>query len=270
MKALALLLAPLLASPALAADKAGCKDHPLVPIRMPGYSIQDCKSEEFGAFEFQATKGKRPSYEGRTTFLTYRVDDRKQEPSSAAVVRNYENAVTQAGGTILDHAAWWTNGKLTSAGREAWIQAEKGNGLIWLRVVEKEAMRQYVQADAAALSSGLAGAGHVAVYGILFDTGSAVVKPESRPALVEIAKLLAQTPSLKLEVVGHTDMTGGLDANMKLSQARAESVVKALAGEHGVAAGRLRAFGVGPLAPVATNDSDEGRAKNRRVELVKE
>ncbi len=265
------LLASLLASgSALAADKAGCKDHPLVPDRMPGYSIQDCKSEEFGVLEFEASKGKRPRYEGRTTLVTYRVDDRKQEPSPAAVVRNYENAVTQAGGTVLDHSSWWTIGKLASGEREAWVQASKGNGLIWLRVVEKEAMKQYVQADAAAMSSGLAATGHVALYGIFFDTGSAVVKPESRPALEEIAKLLAQAPALKLEVVGHTDMTGGLEANMKLSQARAESVVKALTTAHGVAPARLKAFGVGPLAPVATNDSDEGRAKNRRVELVKE
>ncbi len=270
MKTLALLLAPLLASTALAADKAGCKDHPLVPNRMPGYSIQDCKSEEFGVFQFESTRGKRPSYEGRTTFITYRVDDRKQEPSPAAVVRNYENAVTQAGGTILDHAPFWTIGKLSSGGREAWIQAMKGNGLVWLRVVEKETMKQYVQADAAAMSSGLAATGHVALYGIFFDTGSAVVKPESRPALEEIAKLLAQAPALRLEVVGHTDMTGGLEPNMKLSQARAEAVVKALTGEHGVAGVRLKAFGVGPLAPVATNDTDDGRAKNRRVELVKE
>jgi outer membrane protein OmpA-like peptidoglycan-associated protein len=271
MKTLALLLAPLLASSALAADKAGCKDHPLVPNRMPGYSIQECKSEEFGVFQFESTsRGKRPSYEGRTTVIRYRVDDRKQEPSPAAVVRNYENAITQAGGTVLDHSAFWTIGKLSSGGRDAWIQAMKGNGLIWLRVVEKEAMKQYVQADAAAMSSGLAATGHVALYGIFFDTGSAVVKPESRPALEEIAKLLASAPALKLEVVGHTDMTGGLDANMKLSQVRAESVVKALTTDHGVAATRLRAFGVGPLAPVATNDSDDGRAKNRRVELVKE
>lgn len=161
-------------------------------------------------------------------------------------------------------------GKILAGGKEAVVQVEKGNGLIWLRIVEKEAMKQYVEADAKAMSGDLASTGHVAVYGIFFDTGSAEVKPESKPALTEIAKLLAQTPALKLEVVGHTDMTGGLDSNMKLSQARAESVVKALTAEHGVAAGRLKPFGVGPLAPVASNDSEEGRAKNRRVELVKE
>jgi outer membrane protein OmpA-like peptidoglycan-associated protein len=111
---------------------------------------------------------------------------------------------------------------------------------------------------------------HVAVYGIHFDTDRSEVRPDSRPALEEIAKLLAQNPGLQLLVVGHTDMTGSMDANRKLSQARAESVVRALVSQHGVSESRLKGYGVGPLAPVATNDTEEGRAKNRRVELVKE
>ena len=86
----------------------------------------------------------------------------------------------------------------------------------------------------------------------------------------EIAKLLKQTPSLKLRVVGHTDGTGALDANMKLSQARGEAVVQALVGQYGIATSRLKGYGVGPLAPVASNATEEGRGKNRRVELVQE
>ncbi len=272
MKAITILLAStLLATPALAADKAGCKDHRLFPTRMPGYSIQDCKGEEFGVFGFFLPRGKKNPVEGRTTFITYRIDNRKDEQSGLAVIRNYQNAIAKAGGTVLEiDPQRWVNAKVSSNGREVWVQVEKGNGLIWMSLVEKEAMKQHVQADAAAMAGDLSSTGHVAVYGIFFDTGSAEVKPESRLALQEIAKLLARTPALKLEVVGHTDMTGGLDANMKLSQARAEAVVKALTGEHGVAGPRLKPFGVGPLAPVASNDSDEGRARNRRVELVKE
>ena len=110
----------------------------------------------------------------------------------------------------------------------------------------------------------------VPVYGITFDTNKAEVKPESTPSLEQIARLLKQDPALRLKVVGHTDMVGALDANMKLSQARAEAVVQALVSQHGIAVARLKGFGVGPLAPVASNDSEEGRARNRRVEIVKE
>ena len=109
----------------------------------------------------------------------------------------------------------------------------------------------------------------MAVYGIYFDTGKATLKPESDAALAEIAKLLTADTALKLNVVGHTDNAGSLDANMKLSQARAEAVAKALTRRHGIAASRLKSFGVASLAPVASNDSEDGRAKNRRVELVK-
>jgi outer membrane protein OmpA-like peptidoglycan-associated protein len=95
------------------------------------------------------------------------------------------------------------------------------------------------------------------------------VKPESEPALAEIAKLLAADPKLALRVVGHTDSVGKLEDNQRLSQARAEAVLAVLTGKHGIAPARLTAHGVGPLAPVASNDAEEGRAKNRRVELVK-
>jgi outer membrane protein OmpA-like peptidoglycan-associated protein len=265
-------IALLAAVPALAqTDKAGCKDHALFPTRMPGYVIESCKVEEFGVYEFFTTKPPKIPIEGRFTFVTYAVTDRKAEPSAIAVVRNYENAIRKVGGTILQSVPnWWVNGKVVKDGREAWAQAEKGNGKIWLRIVEKQGMQQHVVADAAALASDLRSSGHVAVYGITFDTNKAELKPESTPSLEQIAKLLKQDPALKLKVVGHTDMVGALDANMKLSQARAEAVVQALVTQHGIAAARLKGFGVGPLAPVASNDSDEGRAKNRRVEIVKE
>lgn len=136
-------------------------------------------------------------------------------------------------------------------------------------MIEKVAMKQQVVADAAALSNDLRASGHVAVYGIYFDTGKAVVKPESRPALDEVARMLAADTSLKLWVVGHTDWVGKVDDNLRLAQARAEAVVADLVGSHGVQAARLKGYGVGPLAPVAGNDDEAGRARNRRVDLVK-
>jgi OmpA-OmpF porin, OOP family len=127
-----------------------------------------------------------------------------------------------------------------------------------------------VVANAAALSTGINGVGHIVVNGILFDTGKADVKPESDPARQEVAKLLKGHPALKVYVVGHTDNVGGLAANMDLSKRRAAAVVLSLTTKYGVSAAQLQSFGAGPYAPVVSNDAAEGRALNRRVELVKQ
>ena len=109
-----------------------------------------------------------------------------------------------------------------------------------------------------------------ALYGIHFDTNRAELKPESDGALQEIAKLLKQEATLRLLVVGHTDNVGGFDANLALSERRAAAVFEALTSRYGIAPARLRAVGVGMAAPVAHNDTENGRAKNRRVELVRQ
>jgi OOP family OmpA-OmpF porin len=122
--------------------------------------------------------------------------------------------------------------------------------------------------DAQAMAVDIGKVGHVALYGIYFDTGKATLKQNSSAALDEIAKLLKREPALKLHVVGHTDNVGALEANMTLSKQRAEAVVSALVTNYHIATARLIGNGVGPLAPVASNTSEDGRAKNRRVELV--
>ena len=272
-RTLALSLAALALSTGAAAtpDRTGCADHPLIPTRMPDYFLSDCQSRAFDAYDFFVAKGPKHREEGKFTFLTYSIERGRAEQSGLAVVRNYESAILKIGGTVAaSDPQRWVNGKVVVDGREAWVQAEKGNGKIWLRIVEKAPMAQHIVADAAAFANDLKATGHVAVYGILFDTGKAVVKPESRPALEEVAKLLKSDPALRLWVVGHTDAVGKVDDNMRLATARAEAVTAELAGAHGVAAARLKGFGVGPLAPVAGNDSEDGRAKNRRVELVRQ
>lgn len=254
------------------ADKAGCTDHPLFPTRMPDYRIEACKTEEFGRYEFFTRKPPKTAVEGTFTFITYAyTGPRTSEPSGLAVVRNYENAARGVGATIQQSdPVRWVNGSIVKDGREAWFQAEKGNGKIWLRIVEKTAMVQHVVADAAAFREGIRATGHFAVYGIFFDSDRADVKPESAQAIAEIATLLKGDPALKVHLVGHTDNTGTVEHNLELSRKRAQAVLQALVAGHGIAAARLRADGCGPLAPVASNDSEEGRAKNRRVELVKQ
>ncbi len=120
------------------------------------------------------------------------------------------------------------------------------------------------------LQKGLADEGKIALYGIYFDTGRAEVKPESKGQLDEMAKLLNGDKSLKVVIVGHTDNQGSADANVALSQRRADAVVAALVSTYKVDAARLRARGVASFAPVATNRTEVGRAKNRRVELVEQ
>jgi len=254
------------------ADFKGCQDHPLFPTRMPDYRIGNCKVQDFGFYDFFVTKGPKISVEGKFTFIIYDfTGPRTNEPSGLAVVRNYENAIQQAGGTILQSVKdRWVNGKIVKDGQETWVQAEKGNGQIWLTIVEKKEMEQHIMADATALGNDIRSKGHVAVYGILFDTGKSVIKPESAPAIAEIGKLLNADPGLKVYVVGHTDNVGSVESNLKLSQERAQAVLQSLVSEHGVAAARLRAYGCGQFAPVASNDSEDGRAKNRRVEIVKQ
>ncbi|WP_295523316.1 OmpA family protein [uncultured Pseudacidovorax sp.] len=136
-------------------------------------------------------------------------------------------------------------------------------------VIEVGAMKQnMVTVSAGDMSKAIAATGRVALYGILFDTAKADIKPESKAALDEIAKLLKAEPALKLRVVGHTDNQGTLESNIALSKRRAEAVNAALVGQYAIAANRLAAYGVADLAPVASNAAEDGRAKNRRVELV--
>jgi outer membrane protein OmpA-like peptidoglycan-associated protein len=131
-------------------------------------------------------------------------------------------------------------------------------------------MAQEVTASAEIFQTGLNASGHVEVPGIFFDSGKSVLKPESETAVAEIAKLLKADPGLKVYVVGHTDNEGGVDSNIKLSKDRAEAVLQALVRGHGIAQDRLRAHGCGQFAPVTSNDTEDGKAKNRRVELVKQ
>lgn len=252
-------------------DERGCNDHPLL-TRMPGYWIGNCKLRQFDAYDFFNGKAKPIHVEGQFTWIFYLPDrNLTSKPSDLQILRNFQNALTRQGAKLVAE----TKGKevfhLNKDGKDIWIEVgAEFTGKYSLTIVQKEGMAQDIVADAAAMGSDLRATGHIALYGIYFDTNKSEVKPDSKPALDEIAKLLKQDPGLKLKVVGHTDGTGIQDANMKLSQARGEAVVRALVGQYGIAAARLKGYGVGPLAPVASNDTDEGRAKNRRVELVKQ
>jgi len=252
-------------------DDAGCKDHPLF-TRMPDSWIHGCTQKEFDAYTFKIEQGKTAQVEGKLWKISYYPQATlKSKSSELQILRNFENAAKKLGGTLLYAEKTKETLRLTKDGKEVWVEVTaEFTGKYGLTIVEKKAMAQDIVANADAFSNDLKTTGHTAVYGIYFDTGKSEIKPESEQAIGEIAKLLKSDGSLKVYVVGHTDNVGGLEANMKLSQGRADAVMQALIRNHGIVATRLKSYGDGPYAPVASNDTEEGRAKNRRVELVKQ
>jgi len=193
-------------------------------------------------------------------------------PGELKIRRNIQEALKEIGGNVVfdDDFNRASTIVLQKDGKETWIEVRSLDKMYRLTTVEKQAMQQEVVASAEVMGNDIHATGHVSVYGIYFDTAKSDIKPESDAAIAEIAKLLQNNAALKLYVVGHTDNVGSFDANMQLSRNRAESVIKELVAKHRIAADRLKPHGVSSLAPVASNDTEDGKQKNRRVELVKQ
>ena len=253
-------------------DLEGSKDHPLL-TRMPNFYIYQYEEKEFDAYQyFKDSKGKSMPVEGHTYVIRYYIQQGAKVPSEEQILNNYINAIKNIGGTLVYKE--WLNAYLTMKkdNKVTWIRVNPGGGgkEYYLTIIEEQPMQQDVIADAHAMAQDIGTTGHVAVYGIYFDFDKAEIKPESDPALKEIVKLLQKNATLKLYVVGHTDNVGELNYNMKLSRRRADAVVKKLVSDYGISANRLQSHGVGPLAPISTNKTEEGQALNRRLELVEQ
>lgn len=282
-------------------DVPGARDYPGIGrfggSVVTGYDVKDFDAARMQAAPFKdgkATDARR--IEGRVTRIAYRTG---AGPSILEVSRNFETQLAKAGfetlvacdtdacGGIpfseaidaLPMPQMWVDGfnfryfagRKAEAGRETYaaVVVSENNGEITaqLTVAVTGAIADKM-VDAAAMAKGLGESGHIALYGIYFDTDKTVVKPQSKPTLDEIAKLLRAQPALNVVIVGHTDSQGAYDYNMSLSQRRAAAVAAALVSGYGIAQARLRTAGVGYLAPVGSNASEDGRALNRRVELV--
>ena len=193
-------------------------------------------------------------------------------------MRNYANAIRSNGGTVIyegapqDAGCAENNGlnmvvgKAVKDGNELWVEVVSlGGDDYYLTVVLQELMKQDVTASS--MFEALNRDGHIALY-INFDTGKSIIRDESKPVIEQIVQMLTENPNLKIGVEGHTDNVGTPASNKTLSEARAKSVVSAIVG-HGIAAERLSPSGYGQDKPIADNNTEEGRAQNRRVELVR-
>jgi len=249
-------------------DKQGCKDLPYLS-RFPGSQLGNCSHSEDDTLQFWVTvngKDQQKTVEGKVDKLFYNYPQTASRPQ---LIRNFNTALTTAGYKKVYDSGVSGDSTWNKAG--LWIFVSiSGAPHYEVYTVQEVNLTQDVVATATELSSGIVGTGHAVVPGILFDTGKADLKPDSSKALDELAKLLGEHVDWRIYVVGHTDNVGQLAANMDLSKRRAEAVVQTLMAHYHVAAARLGSFGAGPYAPVASNDSEEGRTRNRRVEIVKQ
>ena len=294
IRSLCALVAVAALAPDARAQQRPTADHPLVKAyagsRIRGGSIKQFDEQTLVVGRSTTTPKdiKLQRLEGKVTIVEY---DDPRDRSSLERMRNYELALRQGGFQVVYACGKEECGpethiptlgyyprdrymvaKLARPAGDVWVAVSVDAGP-WtkLYVVESKPMETgMVKVTADALNNDITREGRAAVYGILFETGKADLKPESSEALKEIAALLQKNPAMRLHVVGHTDNVGTLASNMDLSARRAAAAVRALTTTYGIAAARLQSSGVGPLSPVASNKTEDGRAKNRRVELVEQ
>jgi OmpA-OmpF porin, OOP family len=247
-------------------DAEGCTDSPLVS-RFPGSVIHSCERKEFDQFDFPLPDDKDGNAAAKHVEGELRTWDvaTREGMSELQVYRNFETALKRAG-FVIDYPKSPT--EITAHKGGTWLYIDNKGTFYYQTIVTSQEMKQELVADASSLKSEIDKTGHVAVYGIHFETGKAAIQPDSEETLKQVVALLQGSPDLKLRVEGHTDNQGAAAANMVLSEKRAQAVVAWLSA-HGIAASRLSAQGFGQTKPVADNASEPGRAKNRRVELAK-
>lgn len=299
-----LLLPTLLA--AQAKDIPYSQDHPAVS-RFAGSVIRFYDQKNFDAYSLRLgpidrgkeATAKNQNLEGTITRIIY------QSPKTNSVLeifRNYEQALLKSNYEPLykcdlgfcgtGFSGSYPSGSMghvrgfTEQQRYLAMQHTDENGTLYvaifmvmthdgpvtrLDVVEVKPMKTgQVTVQAAELKTDFEKTGKAVLQQVYFESGKAILSPESGPALEEAAKFLKGNPALKIFVVGHTDNDGGFDFNQQLSQQRAQAVVDALTKTHDIAANRMIAKGVSYLCPESSNDTDTGKAKNRRVELVQQ
>jgi outer membrane protein OmpA-like peptidoglycan-associated protein len=254
--------------------------------------VKKDSQKDFDNYPFATGEKTLHFVDGKTFHVSLQDVKRKSSTDLDALViqRNYQNAITAAGGVkvfdgqidrnaynALDQSDTARLGHVSSkrqtyvirrADAEVWIQVSCIVGRCDLAVAQKGEMKQTVGLiPASEMKAALDKNGHVALY-INFDVDKASIRPESEPIIAEIVKLLEENPGLKIRIEGHTDNTGSAAHNQTLSEKRAAAVYGSLLAK-GIAQSRLQSAGFGASKPIADNATEEGKAKNRRVEIVK-
>jgi OmpA-OmpF porin, OOP family len=267
----------LLVTPAIKAQDSEFKDTQWFS-GMPNFAIYDGEDIEFDSYNF--FNGKNcTTVEGKKFKRVYSLKEDAEKSSVIQISRNYANAVRNMGGTVIFEGApqnaecaernglQMVIGKVVKDGNEMWVEVSPGvdGNDYYLTIVVKELMKQVVTASD--MFDALNRDGRIALY-INFDTGKSIITDESKPVIQQIVQMLKANADLKLSIEGHTDNAGNPASNKTLSEERARSVTAAIVSQ-GIAAERLNSSGYGQDKPIADNNTEEGRAKNRRVELVK-
>ena len=260
---------------AVALSKA--EEHPVIKS-IPGFQLVSTQSrtKNYAPYQFRVVKkgkkAERVEKKGKYWHLRYVIKDAKgkidRSVSREEIVQNYKEAAIEKGGDILYEGGYLLTFTLTREdGGKTWAFLSAGDGYYNLYIIDEAAFKKQLTFDAEEMKKVLDEEGHVAIYGIHFDVDRAVLKLGAEKVLIEMVKLMKNNPDLKIEIQGHTDNTGSADHNLDLSTRRAETVKKFLL-LYGVDGLRMAPKGYGEEKPVATNDTEEGRAMNRRVELI--
>lgn len=247
-------------------DAEGCKDSPII-TRMPGSTIHSCENKEYEQVKMPVGKNKDGEVTEKTLAGEFHSWDygTREGVSEIQVFRNFETALKQAGMKIVYEDS---PGTITANKGDTWYWLQNSGSYYYQTLLTVKSMQQEVTADASSIADELSKSGHIALYGIHFETAKATILPDSETVLAEVAKMLQQNRDVKVSIEGHTDNVGSAAANQTLSEKRAQAVVAWLS-SHGIEGSRLQAKGWGASKPVDDNATEDGRAKNRRVELVK-
>ena len=255
-------------------DAEGTKDHPMFPNRMTNYFISESKNN-FDAVDFNTAPGgsKIITKEGTKTKIRYdfNTESGQSKPSALQILRNYESAAKKIGGETVYLNAGEVTGvfKIIKTNSEVWVKVETGgndnNDFYELTILEIEAMKQEITSND--ILTALNTDGRIALY-INFETGKSDIKQESQKNIDQIVEMLKSNPTLKISIEGHTDNVGNLLSNQTLSENRAKAIMNAIISK-GIDKLRLSSKGWGQTKPIGDNKTEDGRAKNRRVEIVK-
>lgn len=239
---------------------------------LDGFYLSSCVYSEFASHKFVLASGKSITKEGVYRKVRYsKKADSKRVFSYLQVIRNHGNAIKEVGGEVVKESSGEIY-KTTHNGKELWIYLDASGYSLDVKVydiysIEVDEMEQEV--SALDIKGSIDSQGKMALYGILFETGKSDIKPESDKAISLLADFLKENPGVNVYLIGHTDNVGSYEMNQKLSKSRGEAVKNYLVSKYGISATRLTGDGVGPVCPVTTNDTEEGKALNRRVEIVK-